>query len=313
MRLYPYRSWGYIIPGDATLTIRSMKTFSRLLTLGVLITCQACATLDKSEIRTLHRVAFGALRLAPLAEPTELRVDLVRQQTSRQVSENTVTYQDVPYHPLGFDLGNGLFYDLNGNLSIRVNFLLGVEGEPVFKIKKEDMSRGKRGIEYYTFRQDSLLKSYEHKDRIVPLLVRDGGPDSLSFGGKFVRDYAIVQRDSSVVYRGKHRARDILRQQPDGSYALDKWLSSREFQKNEKVVELGRHFRVELTNHDRTMQVWGSALFGKKLLFTIERGTDKILVYDQKGAGKMIKLGREEFALYRNRTLLDRYALQTIR
>jgi hypothetical protein len=236
-------------------------------------------------------------------------VDVVRQQTSHTTG-NTVDYRDVPYHPLGFDIGNGLFYDLNGNLSLRVNYLLGLEDDPAFTIRKEDVSRGRRGIEYYTFRQDSLLKSFEHTDRVVPLLVREGRPDSLSFDGRFTRNFAIVQRDSSVVYRGKRRARDILRQQSDGTYSLDRWLSSREFQKKGNTVELGKHFRIELTNHDRTILVWGQTLFSKRILFTIERGPDKILVYNQQGAGKMIKLGEEKFALYRNRTLLDRYSLQ---
>ncbi|MBU1822175.1 MAG: hypothetical protein KKG00_11795 [Bacteroidetes bacterium] len=287
-----------------------MRKLTLPLALGVLLVYHACATLDPSEIRNLDRVTFDAPQLVPQAEPTELRIDIVRQQIPNMILENTYTYQDVPYHPLGFDIGNGLFYDLNGNLSLRVEYLLGLENEPVFTIKKEDAFREERGVEYYTLRQDSLLKSYGHKKRITPLLVRGGSPDSVSFEGMRRSDFAIVQRDSSVVYRGKRREKDILRQQPDGNYTLDNWLTSREFQKQGNTVELGKNFIIELTNQDRTILIARKAFFSKDTLFTIERGADKILIYDHRGAGKMIKLGKEEFALYQNRTLLDRYAVQ---
>jgi hypothetical protein len=287
-----------------------MRKLTLALALGALLVCYACATLDPSEIRTLDRVTFDAPLLAPRAEPTELRVDIVRQQTQNFLLEGVITFQDVPYHPLGFDIGNGLFYDLNGNLSLRVGYLLGLENEPDFTIRKEDAFREERGVEYYTFRQDSLLKSYGHKKRVTPIFVRGGSPDSVSFEGMFRSDFAIVQRDSSVVYRGKRRAKDILNQQPDGSYTLENWLTSREFQKQGNKVTLGKNFTIELTNQNRTLLISRPVFGSRDTLFTMERGDDKILIYNYRGAGKMIQLGKEEFALYQNRTLLDRYAVQ---
>ena len=66
------------------------------------------------------------MELSPGQEHNELRIDVVRQVRETYVDGSTTYYEDVPYHPLGLDLGNSLFYDMHENLSFRLDYLLDI-------------------------------------------------------------------------------------------------------------------------------------------------------------------------------------------
>ncbi len=104
-----------------------------LLMIGVGLS--SCATLSVREIKSLERVPFEPLRIEPTVEPNDLRVDVIRQ-TKQQMVGNTTQAVDVPNDPLGLDLGNGLFYDLNENFSLRLDYLLDFADEEAFELKK---------------------------------------------------------------------------------------------------------------------------------------------------------------------------------
>ena len=70
----------------------------------------------------------------------DIRIDIIRQ-TEDDVNENSATEcEDVPHHPLGFNLGNGLFLDINNNLSLLVPELFGLNGIDDFEIVQENNS-----------------------------------------------------------------------------------------------------------------------------------------------------------------------------
>jgi hypothetical protein len=98
------------------------------------IFCVSCATLNVDEIRNLHKTAFDPLELKPGYETNNLRIDLIRKTFTENVSDSVTETKDTPYHPLGFDIGNGLFYDINENLCLRLDFLLGYSSDKNFEI-----------------------------------------------------------------------------------------------------------------------------------------------------------------------------------
>ena len=88
-----------------------------LLTLPFLLLL-SCNPLDLSTLD--QDIKFEELDLKVSYELEDLRFDVIRQQTSDATSDvGDTDTEDVPYHPFGFDLGNGLFYDLNGNLGFK--------------------------------------------------------------------------------------------------------------------------------------------------------------------------------------------------
>lgn len=77
------------------------------------ILTNSCATLNTSEIEYLEKVKFKSLTLTPDWEARNLRIDLISQTSAEDVNDSVKEKEDTPYHLIGFDLGHGLFYDLN--------------------------------------------------------------------------------------------------------------------------------------------------------------------------------------------------------
>lgn len=89
-----------------------------------------CYTLDKSLTDNPSlRVPSAPFNMQMAAEVAEFRIDLVRQTHMETESDASGTgthtsTENIPYHPLGVYLGEGVFVDVNNNLSINVLALL---------------------------------------------------------------------------------------------------------------------------------------------------------------------------------------------
>ena len=100
-------------------------TLLTIACLSFLLSC--CQRFSTQELSELPLAEAGPLQLTPSFELFEWRYDLIRQQEAFSDSEGNPYYRNVDYHPVGFDLGNGLFLDMNDNLSFRVDRLLGID------------------------------------------------------------------------------------------------------------------------------------------------------------------------------------------
>ena len=115
-----------------------MRRSNILVVILLVVFCSACSTLNITEIKNLEKKDFDSMKLKPEIEPNDLRIDIIRQTHDNRVNDSTTETAYTPYHPLGFDLGNGLFYDLCGNLSLRIDYLLNYSWEHDFVIERID-------------------------------------------------------------------------------------------------------------------------------------------------------------------------------
>ena len=122
--------------------------------------CISCATLNVDEIRDLHRTEFNPVELKPGYEINNLRIDLIRRNYTENVNDSVTETKDSPYHPFGFDLGNGLFYDMNENLCLKLDYLLGYSADKDFEIHESYRANHKRGINVYRFCNDTFKVNY---------------------------------------------------------------------------------------------------------------------------------------------------------
>ena len=112
-----------------------MKLIHLFSLLGIL-SLIGCATLDQTEIANRSVGYFEPLQLEPEFDLYHFRVDIIRQTEDKMESDSTTSTEAVNYHILGFALGNGLFYDLNGSLGFDVLKLLAVNTESDFELQK---------------------------------------------------------------------------------------------------------------------------------------------------------------------------------
>ncbi len=271
----------------------------------------ACSTLNIREIRNLDRVAFAPLRLDPDVEPTDLRVEVLRQ-TRRETTTNGTTYVDVPNDPLGSNLGNGLFYDMNENFSFRLDRLLGFAHDESFILKKATTSSFlNNGLEVYAYANDSLALVRPNRTRSRPQYHTEGPADSLTYLRKNNFKYAVVERDSALVYRNKRKVKEAIYTQDENRYYLQRRRKKIDFSQQGNEINLQENYLVALSNVDKTMTIYELRRRGRRVpCLTIERSQNKVFVYDQKYRGRKLEFTENTLTIYENKKPVARYELE---
>ena len=272
----------------------------------LLLLTVSCATLDITGLQQGEKEAFEPLILKPSLEATGLRIDLIREQESYRVNDSIEEMRDSPYHPLGFDLGNGLFYDLDGNLSLRLEDLLGVRGNPCYSISHTRRKRQLWADQVFTFCQGELTVAYPpgKRERHVLRLEFDG--NSTRVMHRIRLDYAVDFNDQTIVYRGKRRKWDTLHKRDENHYYRAKFLWRENYLLEGGHLDLNRKYLIELINQDRTLRVLRPGLFGYRTLTTIEKSGDNLYLFERGGfRGKRIVMTGNGLHIYQNRNFSE--------
>lgn len=247
-----------------------------------------CSSLSLREINSLDRIPFEPLRIQAGVEPNDLRVDVLRQTEQTQVGNSTQT-TDVPYDPLGLNLGNGLFYDTNENFSLRLDHLLGFEGAEAFELKKTTTPMFDSGLTLYSLIDDTLSISRPPGRKTRYHYQRSGSEDSSFFRRRNASDYAIVQRDSALVQRNSWRDIKGIYKQDDENFYLQRRRTKIDYRLTNGEVYLRERYIVALTNQNKTLGIYRTTRKGRRLILTIERSRDKIMVYNSDLKGKKLE------------------------
>lgn len=279
-----------------------------LLLIGLL--CTSCATLQVREIKNLEKVVFDPLMLKPSSEMNELRIDIIRQTEEKNVNDSVKKNEDVSYHPLGFDLGNGLFYDLNENLCLRIDDLLNFSSDKNFELQKINNPRKNKGVTSYRFYNDTLKirNSPERKARYR--YHREAGADSIAYFYKNRMSFAIIETDSTLTYSGKRRKWDVIHRLDDRHFYLNKRRYKEDYILTGNEVKLENDYIVSLSDDHLTIRVFVDRRRKDLLLYTIEQSKDKLFIYDKKYCGWKIERAENELKLYGGRVLHSKYVLK---
>lgn len=275
----------------------------------ILLMFSSCATLDVNEIKNLAKVEFEPLQLTPDRETNDLRLDIIRETEDPSIFDSTGDTELASYHPIGFYLGNGLYYDLNRNISLKLDYLLDFSPENDFEIKTIFMPATNSDMATYRYLHDTLSISHppRNKDHYSYHQVKYG--DSIVYMNKKWFKYAIIETDTSLVHSGKKRSWDVIRKLDDENFYLDKKFYKVDFQNKGNQVFLGKSYSVRLTNNNSTIQIIGNFRKKSKVMYTIERSKDEIFIYNNKYSGNMIKLGKNSIEVYPNKKLGAKYEL----
>ncbi|MPR32954.1 hypothetical protein [Salmonirosea aquatica] len=283
----------------------TLGTFLLLSGLGL----SSCSTLNVREIKALERIPFETVHIEPDVEPNDLRLDVVRQ-TEQQMVGNTLQTVEVPYDPLGLNLGNGLFYDLNENFSLRLDYLLDFADKKAFELKKITPATVGSGFTVYSLDNDTLTISRPPGKKIRYQYHRSGPQDSLSFMRKSNLKYTVVQRDSALVHRNKRRVTEGIYKRNDENFYLQRRRKKIDYRLTGDEIHLRDHYIVALTNQNKTLGIYRPTRKGKKLIRTIERSQDKFFVYNKRFMGNKLELSDNKLLIFRNKKLVTQYEIE---
>jgi hypothetical protein len=286
-----------------------MKYISYIFAI-ILILSGSCASLDIGEIRNYNKVEFESLRLVPGREINDLRIDLIRQTHVEHINDSTEKTEDTPYLPLGFDLGNGLFYDLDGNLSIRIDYLLGLLPDNNFEIYEINRPEKNKGIITYSFKNDSLTISSPLRKRSLYRYHLIRSVDSLSVMYRKQLRYSIIETDTSAILSGKRWKWATINKLDENQYYLNKRKKRVDYKLIGSEIFLDNNYIVSLTNNNLTLKIKKQGIIKDRVLYTIENINDKIFIYNNKYHGLKIERDSSNIRIYRNKKLLVIYKMK---
>jgi hypothetical protein len=277
----------------------------------VVITLSSCSPKMISEINTLQPEQLEPLSLKPSCEVHNLRIDIIRNTETVQVNDSTTKTEDVPYHPLGFDLGNGLFFDLNENLSFRIDYLLGFNPEKDFTIKRSFHPFKKRHTKFFQFENDTMTYRYPPKKAEKERYIIEYHKDSIvwyysNILSNYKFSYAITQNNDIWKYRGKRRVFDRIIKDGDNSYHLNKFIKTERYSMTQDTVYLEKDYVIVRSDNGSKIEILSHRRSGKHYhLYSIERDNAKLLIYTRRGFGKKIEYSNDRITLFvNNRELL---------
>jgi hypothetical protein len=269
----------------------------------------SCATLNISDISNPDR-GFEPLRLEPAIETNDLRIDLVRHTSDVQINDSTTETHDTPYHPLGFNLGNGMFYDLNGNLSFRLDELLGIRENDCWSLEQTMRKRQKRADYVYSFCDNILDISYPpgRRKHYQYHRITEDNTTSVLFRNRLL--YAVEFNDKTVVYRGKRRKWDTLVNKGENRYYRKMGWWRENFSLMDGTLYLDRDYFIELSEGNRKIRIIRPGFLINRPLLTLSRTGQNLYIYDRRLAGTRIEFTEEGLNVYRNRTFIEGWKIR---
>ena len=281
-----------------------------LFSVVLILVVSSCSTLSFVDVKNVERLPFEPLMLRPGFDPTELKIDILRQSNTERINDSTSESKLTPYHPLGFDLGNGMFYDLNENLNLRIGSILNIADNQNFELEKSSRPGKKGGQINYQFMNDSLQVNYPPKTKKHYCYHWVKNADSIAYMYNNHLGYAVVKTDSSLIYRGKHRKwNEIVRLDTCRFYSGRK-LGRLFYEMKDGQIYLGKDYLISLSNDAKTLEIKTQHLRKHKTILTMVKSADKLYIFDRRYMGQKIEISNQGIKVYAGSKLITQYDLK---
>ncbi len=294
---------------------RKMKTKFNLFLVLVFSVLSSCATLNLSEIKSNdNKVAIEALKLGMSMELYDLRIDLRRETTTQTVSaaNGVVSTQtvEVPYHALGVYLFDGVFLDINNNLSINVIDLVDNTYQRDFEIKYKHKYKPNSPFDYEVERTGNEVKC------MYKTLFGKGGSKVLFLDSLVVIEHQgltnneniLVKEDRLRYFRkgviGKHSKAEIVK--TEQGFMVPRFGRDKEYLQPEKNTIYIDKYTVVKNQGDKVEFIY-KGLFGSEIVYTLLKLRDGYIFHDKKNRGIRIKVDGNKILVEENGKLKEYY------
>ncbi len=276
----------------------------------ILLLISGCKTLDVNEIYMSKKVSFEPLELRPSVEPNFQRIDILRQQETSTAGDVTVV-SDVPYASFGFDLGNGLFMDLNHNISFRIDTLLRILPYENFVLERFDNARKATPSSRYKFQDYTLTFENPKTGKTRTDYRIENFGDSIAYLDGDKLDFALAQTDAMTIQYTGRRSKNIIYKSSDTEYFIKHSRRNSDYYKlSPTEIQLGDDYTLRLSANGLKMELLRNSRRGYTLLYIFEKTPDKIYVYDLAFKGKVIHYSKDRIQIQYNQHLGEIYSVK---
>ncbi len=254
----------------------------KLLFVFISLALAGCSVLKPTGVEPELRTTPAPLTTRPGYDIYNLRADIVRQQTTTMVNEVYMT-EPMPYNKIGMRIGNGLFFDMNNNLSIDLLRMLDADESVEFTITKT----------YYKHNGELSGRQQVHKREGGWYCISTGGPssvnpekcieiksaeDSLLFTRKNRELYTITASAEQISLSRKGKTLERIRQEPGGQYASGVKRTGKLFLTDSASVYLGSRYLVTRDEKEKEVRIYERRKKSNRLIKTVVESDKQLLV-----------------------------------
>ncbi len=257
------------------------------------------------ELRKNPSIAFEPFILQPTYDLLMLRQDVIRQETTVMISDDMTDTEEVPYHVLGFRLGNGLFIDLNDNIGIDLLTLMSISRDANYEVIKYSNISLRNGRRYV--RKDDrlctqrIISGDQRRMRCTDLVKKGHRVQQLRNQRVL---HTISRKDNTLAsLNDRLRIKDQILKINDRNFEEGARRRKRNYQLRGRKVDLPRHI-VSISRDKTEIKIWKKRGKRQRLAFTMMKNKDGFFIYNRQGRGMQIVVQEERCVVYRNRNLL---------
>ena len=283
----------FLIAGCSALNGRIMKGFS---------------TLNETAIEKTDRLSLRPLCLIPDYDIYDIRIDLIRQMNEPGINDSAEEAEAVPYHPVGFYLGNGLFIDLNDNLSLLVPKLFNINANENFTITYNQQGpisglkiTYKRTGNLFVTESSGLIKA--RKKEMI-----ESKDSALFVKGGLLSGYEIVKSGGAITYESEF-ANTTIHKSKDGYY-YNQLFGEKDYKQINNEVCIGKRYVIR--NNGDMIEIMAKGLSNQEYpVYQIIESAHKIYVYNRYHRGLEITRQGDEISVKRNQRNIGFYYLKS--
>ncbi|MEM1323955.1 MAG: hypothetical protein AAGG75_27085 [Bacteroidota bacterium] len=262
-----------------------MKTALALIVLCTLMGCQtAMQPLYFNESTQLDSEVLAPLQLHPKTLHHDLRIDLM-------IDDGLVSFKK-PHHPLGFDLGNGLFVDINDNLFFRLDRMMEIGEQEDYLIKYTQQEKGR--VFFKRRVDDQICEEWPEEDEVTYADCKQQHHDK-DVSKVFVKGellYEVSRRSDEIHYRNadkKNTNRSTVEKINDSRYVIHKPGNQQIVQHHQDMITISGKIMLHKNPESRMLSIYTIELGDCKLLYHLQKGKNKVIIRDANFRGYLIE------------------------
>lgn len=286
-----------------------IKLFSLLefpiIGLLVLSVIPGCGTLDRLSIQKIKSIEYNAFNLQPAHDPYHLRFDIIRQSEVSNILDSVKNEEPLPYHPLGFDLGNSLFFDLNGNLSLRLDQYLALNPQH-FYLMYAWRQHTTKGV-YYQWQQDTFfVNRTKIKTPAYRFHLQEHQDTSFYMVHNKIK-YWINRQDSTTSMGSRKKVLHTIGTDGFQSYSLNRRKHPKKISQSGNEVFLWTSYKIVLSPDRKNILVQRRGRKNTYTRLTICRDENNTYIFDQRFHGYRLQRDKNNLDIYNNQKFYKRY------
>lgn len=267
--------------------------------------------------RKLDVTSFKAIplniKLEPDYELFNFRIDIIRETKSVEDTDSTEKTVSEEYSELGFNLGNALFCDLNGNISLRIDQILDIDDRSDFSLLVENYPFRAKHKNFYRYKDrifSTKRKSRHNYRNLFSLDLSDYSIDKL-YKNRYW--YTIVRNEEGLFKKRKKRTLKAIYNTDINHYKTSKrkYLGTQYYMEND-MIHLNLPVVVSMNENQKAIELrYGSKRRKTKPYRTILMNDSEIIIFDRNNRGTYIHYSNEMIEIFNYRRIEKRYRLIT--